>query len=320
MIVEQSKAIVAEVNKALIGKQEVVEQALMAIYAGGHILLEDVPGTGKTTLALALSKCLDLDYKRVQFTPDTMPSDITGFTMLNRKTGEFEFNWGAVNCNLLLGDEINRTSAKTQSALLEVMEELAVTVDGVSHPVPKPFICIATENPVGSAGTQPLPDSQIDRFMVRLSIGYPSTADQVNILKAKRYVNPLDDIKAKISRDNLLEIQNFLGNVQVADTVLDYIVRLCEQTRDMELVELGVSPRGVIALTRMARACALIRERDFVSPEDVREVFKATCAHRLALKPQARIESVTAEDILDQVMEIVPAPSMGQVVGRAARW
>ena len=278
MIVEQSKAIVAEVNKALIGKQEVVEQALMAIYAGGHILLEDVPGTGKTTLALALSKCLDLDYKRVQFTPDTMPSDITGFTMLNRKTGEFEFNWGAVNCNLLLGDEINRTSAKTQSALLEVMEELAVTVDGVSHPVPKPFICIATENPVGSAGTQPLPDSQIDRFMVRLSIGYPSTADQVNILKAKRYANPLDDIKAKISRDNLLEIQNFLGNVQVADTVLDYIVRLCEQTRDMELVELGVSPRGVIALTRMARACALIRERDFVSPEDVREVFKATCA------------------------------------------
>lgn len=320
MIVEQSKAIVAEVNKALIGKQEVVEQALMAIYAGGHILLEDVPGTGKTTLALALSKCLDLDYKRVQFTPDTMPSDITGFTMLNRKTGEFEFNWGAVNCNLLLGDEINRTSAKTQSALLEVMEELAVTVDGVSHPVPKPFICIATENPVGSAGTQPLPDSQIDRFMVRLSIGYPSTADQVNILKAKRYANPLDDIKAKISRDNLLEIQNFLGNVQVADTVLDYIVRLCEQTRDMELVELGVSPRGVIALTRMARACALIRERDFVSPEDVREVFKATCAHRLALKPQARIESVTAKDILDQVMEIVPAPSMGQVVGRAARW
>ena len=306
-------------NKALIGKQEVVEQALMAIYAGGHILLEDVPGTGKTTLALALSKCLDLDYKRVQFTPDTMPSDITGFTMLNRKTGEFEFNWGAVNCNLLLGDEINRTSAKTQSALLEVMEELAVTVDGVSHPVPKPFICIATENPAGSAGTQPLPDSQIDRFMVRLSIGYPSTADQVNILKAKRYANPLDDIKAKISRDNLLEIQNFLGNVQVADTVLDYIVRLCEQTRDMELVELGVSPRGVIALTRMARACALIRERDFVSPEDVREVFKATCVHRLVLKPQARIESVTAEDILDQVMEIVPAPSMGQVVGRAAR-
>lgn len=317
MIIEQSKAIIAEVGKAIVGKEGIIEKALMAIYAGGHILLEDVPGTGKTTLALALSKCLDLDYKRIQFTPDTMPSDITGFTIYDRNTGEFRFNWGAVNCNLLLGDEINRTSAKTQSALLEVMEELAVTVDGVNHPVPKPFICIATENPVGSAGTQPLPDSQLDRFMVRLSIGYPSTQDQVSILKSKRYSNPLDDVQAKVTRDDLLEVQNFLGNVQVVDSVLDYIVRLCEQTRKEELVELGVSPRGAIALTRMARACALIRERDFVSPEDVREVFDAVCAHRLVLKPQARIESVTAEDILQRVMEEVPAPSMAQVRGRS---
>lgn len=317
MIIEQSKAIIAEVSKAIVGKEDIIEKALMAIYAGGHILLEDVPGTGKTTLALALSKCLDLDYKRIQFTPDTMPSDITGFTIYDRNTGEFRFNWGAVNCNLLLGDEINRTSAKTQSALLEVMEELAVTVDGVNHPVPKPFICIATENPVGSAGTQPLPDSQLDRFMVRLSIGYPSTQDQVAILKSKRYSNPLDDVQAKVTRDDLLEVQNFLGNVQVVDSVLDYIVRLCEQTRKEELVELGVSPRGAIALTRMARACALIRERDFVSPEDVREVFDAVCAHRLVLKPQARIESVTAEDILQRVMEEVPAPSMAQVRGRS---
>lgn len=317
MIIEQSKAIIAEVGKAIVGKEGIIEKALMAIYAGGHILLEDVPGTGKTTLALALSKCLDLDYKRIQFTPDTMPSDITGFTIYDRNTGEFRFNWGAVNCNLLLGDEINRTSAKTQSALLEVMEELAVTVDGVNHPVPKPFICIATENPVGSAGTQPLPDSQLDRFMVRLSIGYPSTQDQVSILKSKRYSNPLDDVQAKVTRDDLLEVQNFLGNVQVVDSVLDYIVRLCEQTRKEELVELGVSPRGAIALTRMARACALIRERDFVSPEDVREVFDAVCAHRLVLKPQARIESVTAEDILQRVMEEVPVPSMAQVRGRS---
>ena len=317
MIVEQSKAIIAEVGRALIGKREVIEQALMAIYAGGHILLEDAPGTGKTTLALALSRALGLEYKRVQFTPDTTPSDITGFTMYDRDSGEFRFTWGAVNCNLLLGDEINRTSAKTQSALLEVMEEHAVTVDGTTRPVPRPFICIATENPVGSAGTQPLPDSQLDRFMVRLSIGYPSTENQISILKAKRYDNPLDSIEAKVGRDDLIEVQNFLGNVTVTDAVLEYIVRLCEQTRTMDLVEVGVSPRGILALTRMSRACALIRERDFVIPEDVREVFKATCAHRLVLRPQARIEAVDADAILDEVMENVPAPSLGAVRGRA---
>ena len=317
MIVEQSNSIINEVSRALLGKRDVVEKALMAIYAGGHILLEDVPGTGKTTLALALSRALDLDFKRVQFTPDTLPSDITGFTMYDRDSSTFRFVWGAVNCNLLLGDEINRTSAKTQSALLEVMEERAVTIDGQTHPVPRPFVCVATENPVGSAGTQPLPDSQLDRFMVRLSVGYPSRQDQIDILKVRRYSNPLDDIKPMVARDDLLDIQNYLGNVQVADTVLDYIVRLCEATRENTLVELGVSPRGVIALTRMARACALIRERDYVVPEDVREVFASVCAHRLVLRPQARIESITAEDVLDRILAAVPAPSMGQARGRS---
>ena len=317
MIVEQSKAIVAEVSKALLGKRDVIEKTLMAIYAGGHVLLEDVPGMGKTTLALALSRALDLEYRRVQFTPDTMPSDITGFSVYVRDKGEFQFNWGAVNCNLLLGDEINRTSAKTQSALLEVMEEHSVTVDGVTRPVPQPFVCIATENPVGSIGTQPLPDSQLDRFMVRLSLGYPSTKDQVAILKVKRYNNPLDDIQAKISRDDLVEIQNYMGNVFISDTVLDYIVHLCERTRELEMVQLGVSPRGVLALARMSRACAFMRERDFVVPEDVREVFHAVCAHRLIMKPQARIESISADDILDRVLEEVPAPSMDKAYGRA---
>lgn len=311
MIIEQSRNIVREVGKALIGKQDVIEKTLMAVYAGGHVLLEDYPGVGKTTLALALSKALDLDFKRIQFTPDTMPSDITGFSLYDKRTEAFRFNMGAVDCNLLLGDEINRTSAKTQSALLEVMEELAVTVDGTTYPVPRPFICIATQNPVGSAGTQPLPDSQLDRFMVRLSIGYPSTENQINIIKSKRYDNPLDTVQPMISRDDLVAVQNYLDSITVADSVLLYLTRLCEETRRVDLVELGVSPRGIIALSRMARACAILRDRDYVTPEDVQEVFVDVCAHRLVLRPQARIESTTAEDILHSVLDSVRAPAMG---------
>lgn len=311
MIVEQSQGIVKEIGKVLVGKQDVIEKTLMAIYAGGHILLEDYPGVGKTTLALGLSKVLDLGFKRIQFTPDTMPSDITGFSLYNKDTGTFKFTMGAVDCNLLLGDEINRTSAKTQSALLEVMEELAVTVDGATYPVPKPFICVATQNPVGSAGTQPLPDSQLDRFMVRLSIGYPSTADQMDIIKARRYENPLDSVRPMITRDDLLAVQNYLDSITVSDAVLLYLTRLCEATRSIDLVELGVSPRGIIALSRMARACAIVRDRDYVTPEDVQEVFIDVCAHRLVLKPQARIESMTAESILREVLRNVKPPAMG---------
>lgn len=311
MIVEQSQSIVKEIGKVLVGKQEIVEKALMAVYAGGHILLEDYPGVGKTTLALSLSKVLDLDFKRIQFTPDTMPSDITGFSMYDKESGQFHFTMGAVDCNLLLGDEINRTSAKTQSALLEVMEELAVTVDGETHQVPKPFICVATQNPVGSAGTQPLPDSQLDRFMVRLSIGYPSTVDQMNIIKSRRYENPMDSIRPMINRDDLLAVQNYLDSITIADPVLLYLTRLCEATRDIDLVELGVSPRGIIALSRMARACAILRDRDYVTPEDVQEVFVDVCAHRLVLRPQARIESMTAEAILQTVLDAVEPPALG---------
>ena len=303
MIVEQSKAILAEVSKAFIGKNEIVKKVLMTIYAGGHILLEDCPGVGKTTLAVAFSKTLGLSSKRIQFTPDTLPSDITGFTVFNRETNYFEYRDGAANCQLLLADEINRTSPKTQSALLEVMEEHTVTVDGETHVLPSPFICIATQNPVGSAGTQSLPESQLDRFMICLSIGYPSLENQMRIINAQRYSNPLSDVRPVTNAQNLLEVQNYLTSVRVADSVLSYAIRLCEATRVHPLVELGISPRGVSALVKMARAGAVLRERNYVVPEDVQSVFFDVCAHRLILRPQAQVDGITARDILAEILQ-----------------
>ena len=303
MIVEQSKAILAEVSKAFIGKNEIVKKVLMTIYAGGHILLEDCPGVGKTTLAVAFSKTLGLSSKRIQFTPDTLPSDITGFTVFNRETNHFEYRDGAANCQLLLADEINRTSPKTQSALLEVMEEHTVTVDGETHVLPSPFICIATQNPVGSAGTQSLPESQLARFMICLSIGYPSLENQMRIINAQRYSNPLSDVRPVTNAQNLLEVQNYLTSVRVADSVLSYTIRLCEATRVHPLVELGISPRGVSALVKMARAGAVLRERNYVVPEDVQSVFFDVCAHRLILRPQAQVDGITVRDILAEILQ-----------------
>lgn len=303
MIVEQSKAILAEISKAFIGKNEIVKKVLMTIYAGGHILLEDCPGVGKTTLAVAFSKTLGLSSKRIQFTPDTLPSDITGFTVFNRETNRFEYRDGAANCQLLLADEINRTSPKTQSALLEVMEEHTVTVDGKTHVLPSPFICIATQNPIGSAGTQSLPESQLDRFMICLSIGYPSLENQMRIINAQRYSNPLSDVRPVTNAQNLLEVQNYLTSVRVADSVLRYAIRLCEATRVHPFVELGISPRGVSALVKMARAGAVLRERNYVVPEDVQSVFFDVCAHRLILRPQAQVDGITARDILAEILQ-----------------
>ena len=313
MIVEQSNSIINEVSRALLGKRDVIEKALMAIYAGGHILLEDVPGTGKTTLALALSRALGLDFKRVQFTPDTLPSDITGFTMYDRDAGTFRFVWGAVNCNMLLGDEINRTSAKTQSALLEVMEERAVTIDGQTHPVPRPFVCVATENPVGSAGTQLLPSSQLDRFMIRTTMGYPDRQSQVDILRERHHENPLDRLQGVVTCEELLELIESAKQVHIADAVYDYIVDLVDATRSSELVELGVSPRGALALCRMAKAHAFVRGGDFVTPEDVYQVFDDVCAHRLVLSAKARLGKITAREITEQLRQQVTVPQVAQL-------
>ena len=309
MIIEQSEHIICEVGKAFMGKDDIVRKVLMTIYAGGHILLEDCPGVGKTTLALAFSKVLGLRFKRIQFTTDTLPSDITGFTVFNQQTGEFEYREGAANCQLLLADEINRTSPKTQSALLEVMEERSVTVDGQTHQLDAPFLCIATQNPAGAAGTQPLPDSQLDRFMVRLPIGYPSREDQIHIVQAQRLQNPLDDLSPVTDATSLIEVQQYLGTVHASDSVLGYAVDLCQATRELPLVELGVSPRGVGALVRMSRAHALLEQRDYVVPEDVQAVFSDVCAHRLVLRPQARAEGVTSQDLLTHVLRQVPPPA-----------
>lgn len=312
MILEQSKQIIEEVSKAFIGKNDIIEKVLMTIYAGGHILLEDCPGVGKTTLAMAFSKVLGLSSKRVQFTPDTLPSDITGFTMFNRETNRFEYREGAADCQLLLADEINRTSPKTQSALLEIMEEGTITIDGETHMLPTPFICIATQNPLGSAGTQPLPESQLDRFMVSLSIGYPTLENQMKIIRLQRYSNPLLDLKAVTDPRNILEVQNYLTSVKIADPVLSYAISLCEESRRHSMVDLGISPRGVAALVRMSKANAVLKERNYVIPEDLQNVFCDVCAHRLVLRPQARVEGIDAREILTDIMDTVKPPAASE--------
>ena len=310
MIIEQSEQVIREIRKVFIGKDDVIEKVLMAIYAGGHVLLEDAPGVGKTTLALGFSRALGLSYKRIQFTPDTMPSDIVGFSVYNKNTGALEYKPGAADCQLLLGDEINRTSPKTQAALLEVMEEGSVTVDGITRVLPKPFLCIATQNHYGTVGTQALPESQLDRFMVKLSIGYPERDSQVEILKTRRGIGDMDRVKAVMSGDDIKEIQGYLYSVTIVDDLYYYITDLCSATREDPLVELGVSPRGVHALTQLSRARAVLRERDYVIPEDVQAIFKDVCAHRLVLRPQARMEGIGATEILDRILQKIPVPSL----------
>lgn len=306
----QLSAVCGEVNKVIIGKQAVVEKVLMAMLADGHILLDDVPGVGKTTLAVAFARAIGLNYSRIQFTPDVLPSDIVGFSMYQQQTGEFRYMPGAVtNANLVLADEINRTSSKTQSALLEAMEERQVTVDGTVHPLPKPFLVIATENQVGAAGTQLLPHAQLDRFLVQLTIGYPDFESEVDILRGRRTENPIDSVRQTITAADLLRLQQQTAAVTMKDSILEYITRLAAATRTHEWIQLGVSPRGALAVSKMARACAMVRGRDYVIPEDVQAVFTDVCAHRILLSQKARTERKTAQDVLAQILKDVAAPT-----------
>ena len=302
-------AILAQVRRAVVGKDEVLARVLLAILAGGHILLEDIPGVGKTTMALAFSKALGLDYNRVQFTPDVMPSDITGFTLYNKEAGRMEYQPGAVLCNLFLADELNRATSRTQSALLEAMEEGQVTVDGASHPVPRPFLVIATQNPAGASGTQPLPDSQMDRFMVRLSLGYPAPADEMDMVRRRQGGNPLDSVEQVVDRDGLLALREKAGAVYLSDEVLDYIVRLVGATREHPMILQGASPRATLALAAMAKAAALVRGRDYVNPEDVELVFPDVVPHRLLLSPRA--EGDKSFDPAAELLARVSAPRIG---------
>ena len=300
-----------EVSTVIKGKDEVIRKVIMAILASGHVLLEDVPGLGKTTLAKAFSKALGIANKRIQFTPDTMPSDIVGMSIYNEQTNAFEYVEGAaVNCNLLLGDEINRTSSKTQSALLEAMAEGCVTVDGVTHQLLEPFVVMATQNPVTSGGTQALPDSQLDRFMICLSMGYPDAESQLAILKNVSDRDLIEKVQSVMTIEDVKQAKSYVKNMQVKDEILRYIICLCEKTREHEHVELGISPRGVGALAEMAKAFALCEGRTYVVPDDVLAIFPDVCAHRLILNTKARRENVTAYEILEEIAQQTEKPKL----------
>lgn len=305
-----AQQILSQIRKVVVGKDTTLLWVLAAILARGHILLEDIPGVGKTTMALAFSRVLDLKYSRMQFTPDVLPSDVTGYTVMDPATGKMQYQPGAVLCNLFLADELNRATSRTQSALLEAMEEGQVTVDGISHPLPNPFVVIATQNPVGAAGTQLLPDSQMDRFMVRLSLGYPSPRDEVNMVLNRQGGDPLAQTQTLMSREDLSALQQAVEETYVSESVVNYIVDLICATRNHSKILRGASPRATLAVTAMAKAVARLRGRDYVIPGDVREVFVHTIAHRLLLTPLAQAQNESPEDILRQLLETVPAPKL----------
>ena len=306
---QKIKNILDEVGKVIRGKDEQIQMVLTAILAKGHILIEDIPGVGKTTMAVCFSRAMELTERRLQFTPDVLHSDVVGFNMLDAN-GEMQYKPGAILCNILLADEINRTSTKTQSALLEVMEEGQVTVDGVTRQLPNPFIVVATQNPVGSAGTQMLPESQLDRFMIRISMGYPTMEEEMRLIKERQEVNPIDYIEEIVSKQEVLEMQEQVRAVYMDDKVLKYLSQIVDATRRHSMLSLGVSPRGTLAFVDMSKGHAFMNGRDYVLPEDVKKVAKCVLAHRLLLNGKARMSHVTAQDIVEEIVSKTTSPKL----------
>jgi len=304
-----TEQIIEEIGKVIKGKDDVIRMTLCGILAGGHVLLEDIPGVGKTTLALALSKALSLDYKRVQFTPDVMPSDLLGFNMYDKASGTFKFNEGSIYTNLFLADEINRTSPKTQSALLEVMEEGSATVEGETRRVPSPFFVIATQNPFGSAGTQKLPESQLDRFLISLTMGYPDRKSAIDVLKGGSR-EAIDTVNAVTDASGIIDMQGRVEVLHVDESLYDYIVRLCEQTRNGRYFELGLSPRGSIAIMKVAKAYAFAEGRDYLIPEDVRAIFPYVAGHRLRLNASSKAAGTTQDKAFEAILDEVSIPKV----------
>ena len=304
----QISQILGEVKKAVVGKDRVLVWVMTVILARGHILLEDIPGVGKTTMALAFAKALGLEYGRVQFTPDVLPSDITGYSIYNKETGAMRYQPGAIVCNIFLADELNRATSRTQSALLEAMEEGQVTVDGVSHRIPQPFIVFATQNPTGASGTQLLPDSQMDRFTVRMSIGYPEPEDERNMVLRRQGGNPLALIRPVVTREQLAAMQDEAAAVYMKAELIDYTVSLIGATRAHPLILRGASPRATLSVTAMAKSVAYVQGRDYVVPKDVQTVFVSTVAHRLLMSPEAEAKTITPETVLEEILKRTPAP------------
>ena len=304
------KNVADNVEKVIIGKRDVIELILISIICKGHVLIEDVPGVGKTALVSALAKSIAADFKRVQFTPDVLPSDITGFSMLNQKNHEFEYRSGAIMCNILLADEINRASPKTQSSLLEAMEENQVTVDGVTHKIPQPFFVLATQNPVEYLGTHPLPEAQMDRFLMKVTIGYPDAAQESEIIGRYRKENPLKTLTEMAQVEDIIKIQDEVTDIYVHPDITDYIVKIIRASREHEMVVLGGSPRASIYLNRASQALALVRGRDFVTPDDVKALLIPVLGHRISMKHQAKHKDITSADVISEILKSTPVPVM----------